>query len=109
MIRRPPRSTLFPYTTLFRSGSIEYKESLEKLGPILEHHYANNRHHPEHFKNGIADMDFVDLIEMFCDWKAASMRHNSGNIRKSIELNKKRFKINKQLVKIFENSIKYFD
>src|SRR3712207_8708469 len=23
MIRRPPRSTLFPYTTLFRSGSYE--------------------------------------------------------------------------------------
>src|SRR5256885_12868311 len=23
MIRRPPRSTLFPYTTLFRSGSTE--------------------------------------------------------------------------------------
>src|SRR3989449_3325346 len=23
MIRRPPRSTLFPYTTLFRSGPIE--------------------------------------------------------------------------------------
>src|SRR2546422_7738694 len=26
MIRRPPRSTLFPYTTLFRSPSIEVKE-----------------------------------------------------------------------------------
>src|SRR3712207_8387100 len=24
MIRRPPRSTLFPYTTLFRSGTIRY-------------------------------------------------------------------------------------
>src|SRR3712207_6887135 len=24
MIRRPPRSTLFPYTTLFRSGRIEF-------------------------------------------------------------------------------------
>src|SRR2546430_10663992 len=23
MIRRPPRSTLFPYTTLFRSGTVE--------------------------------------------------------------------------------------
>src|SRR2546422_7872231 len=23
MIRRPPRSTLFPYTTLFRSGDVE--------------------------------------------------------------------------------------
>src|SRR5437667_6684566 len=26
MIRRPPRSTLFPYTTLFRSGSHRYRE-----------------------------------------------------------------------------------
>src|SRR5688572_32093251 len=25
MIRRPPRSTLFPYTTLFRSGSVLYR------------------------------------------------------------------------------------
>src|SRR3712207_7374076 len=24
MIRRPPRSTLFPYTTLFRSDAVEY-------------------------------------------------------------------------------------
>src|SRR2546430_4178692 len=24
MIRRPPRSTLFPYTTLFRSGTFSY-------------------------------------------------------------------------------------
>src|SRR3712207_8613503 len=30
MIRRPPRSTLFPYTTLFRSGS----ESLQ--APLVE-------------------------------------------------------------------------
>ena len=27
MIRRPPRSTLFPYTTLFRSGAIRYEET----------------------------------------------------------------------------------
>src|SRR2546427_3121177 len=26
MIRRPPRSTLFPYTTLFRSGGLEEAE-----------------------------------------------------------------------------------
>src|SRR5258708_31219111 len=30
MIRRPPRSTLFPYTTLFRSETLG-----EKLGPLL--------------------------------------------------------------------------
>src|SRR5256885_2419194 len=30
MIRRPPRSTLFPYTTLFRSGPEEYLFGEEK-------------------------------------------------------------------------------
>src|SRR5574344_3022671 len=29
MIRRPPRSTLFPYTTLFRSPNISYKAALD--------------------------------------------------------------------------------
>src|SRR5256885_5691937 len=28
MIRRPPRSTLFPYTTLFRSGNRFFKKSV---------------------------------------------------------------------------------
>src|SRR3712207_7948485 len=27
MIRRPPRSTLFPYTTLFRSGDRAYRDA----------------------------------------------------------------------------------
>src|SRR3712207_7226034 len=33
MIRRPPRSTLFPYTTLFRSA-----EHLEQLEPLEDVH-----------------------------------------------------------------------
>src|SRR3712207_8069355 len=32
MIRRPPRSTLFPYTTLFRSVATEYATALERRG-----------------------------------------------------------------------------
>src|SRR5438552_5687733 len=31
MIRRPPRSTLFPYTTLFRSSLCAVPDRLEKL------------------------------------------------------------------------------
>src|SRR5947209_17023643 len=31
MIRRPPRSTLFPYTTLFRS----FKDEVRKVGEVL--------------------------------------------------------------------------
>src|SRR3712207_7164020 len=33
MIRRPPRSTLFPYTTLFRSGAVH---SVDELSLIIE-------------------------------------------------------------------------
>src|SRR2546426_7858681 len=35
MIRRPPRSTLFPYTTLFRSRASEYVR--QHKGPALVH------------------------------------------------------------------------
>src|SRR6266705_6936673 len=35
MIRRPPRSTLFPYTTLFRSRSPSVAVSVAKDGRIL--------------------------------------------------------------------------
>src|SRR3712207_7286546 len=35
MIRRPPRSTLFPYTTLFRSGHVEVGRDLA-LGEAVE-------------------------------------------------------------------------
>src|SRR2546425_12423378 len=36
MIRRPPRSTLFPYTTLFRSGEEEGRE-LGSLSEVPSH------------------------------------------------------------------------
>src|SRR2546427_9634121 len=36
MIRRPPRSTLFPYTTLFRSARLESSES-DGLSRFREH------------------------------------------------------------------------
>ena len=85
-------------------GSDEYKQFLGNMKPALDHHYANNRHHPEHFKNGVDEMNLIDMVEMLCDWKAASERHNDGNIRKSIENNANRFNMSPQLVKIFENT-----
>ena len=85
-------------------GSDEYKQSLVELGKTLEHHYAQNKHHPEHFSHGIEDMNLVDLLEMFCDWCAATMRHEDGNIIESIKINKKRFKYDEILAKIFTNT-----
>ncbi len=89
--------------------SPEYKGFLEGLKPALDHHYANNRHHPEHFPNGIRGMDLVDLFEMICDWKAASLRQRDGNILKSLELNRDKFSYSKELQQIFENTVEYFE
>lgn len=87
-------------------NSDEYKQQLKEMQVALDHHYAKNRHHPEHHKNGIDDMNLIDMLEMFCDWKAASERHNTGNILKSIEKNADRFSMSPQLVRIFENTAK---
>ena len=67
-------------------GSEEYNGFLDKLKPALDHHYASNRHHPQHFVNGINDMTLIDIIEMFCDWKASTLRQNDGNLLKSIAM-----------------------
>ena len=90
-------------------GSETYKEFLEQLKPALEHHYASNKHHPEHYKNGVNDMNLVDILEMLVDWKSATLRHNDGNLRKSIEINSKRFGIDSQLTKILENTASLLD
>jgi len=85
-------------------GSSEYEGFRKAMGPALQHHYANNSHHPEHWANGVNDMSLLDIMEMLCDWKAASERHNDGNIRKSIKINADRFGLSPQLVLILENT-----
>jgi hypothetical protein len=47
----------------------------------------------------------MDLMEMVADWKAASERHNDGNIMKSIEHNTGRFDIAPQLAQILKNTV----
>src|SRR3712207_7083153 len=39
MIRRPPRSTLFPYTTLFRSGAVVHRELAPRIAGSLDEDY----------------------------------------------------------------------
>jgi hypothetical protein len=90
-------------------NSNEYKKFLEDMKPALDHHYANNSHHPEHFKNGIDDMSLIDLLELLADWKGSTLRNKNGNIRKSLEINKERFKISDQLYNILNNTINFIE
>lgn len=90
-------------------GSDEYKQFLKEMKPALDHHYANNAHHPEHYPNGIKDMTLIDLMEMICDWKASTLRHNDGNILISIDKNQERFGYSQELAQIFKNTVKMFE
>ena len=87
-------------------GSEEYKGFLAQMKPALDHHYAANSHHPEHYPNGIDGMSLLDLLEMLCDWKAAGERHANGSIGRSLEVNQDRFKIGDQLYAILWNTIR---
>jgi hypothetical protein len=100
-------------------GSDEYTSYLVAMKPALDHHYKANSHHPEFYARefgeihpqlvangeGIRGMSLLDLIEMLCDWKAATLRHNDGDILRSIEINQKRFGYSDEM-KILLNSVR---
>jgi hypothetical protein len=86
--------------------SKEYKEALKEMKEIcLDHHYAVNTHHPEHFNNGINDMDLIDIMEMLCDWLAAMKRSKYGTLKENMVKNKNKFNIDDQLYNILMNTI----
>lgn len=89
-------------------GSDEYKGFLEAMGEGLQHHYATNRHHPEHFENGVEGMTLVDLIEMLADWKAATERHANGDLATSLAIQQGRFGLSNQLYGILRNTAEHF-
>ena len=107
----PEKSTFDEVTPLLKGmtyGSDEYKASLATMQNALDHHYAQNRHHPEHFEDGINGMTLVDLVEMFCDWCAATERHNDGDIGKSIAHNRQRFGYGEVMARIMSNTAKEY-
>lgn len=90
-------------------GTEEYHESCKRLKPALDHHYKNNRHHPQYYENGINGMDLFDIMEMIYDWSASVKRGKEGNIYKSLDINANRFGISKQLKQILNNTIERYD
>jgi len=111
----PERAVFIEWTPKLKAmtyGSDEYKSALKEMGVALQHHYAVNPHHPEfndlngHTIGGdsIAGMHLVDIVEMLCDWKAATLRHADGDMGRSIDVNQNRFDIDGQLTHILRNT-----
>jgi hypothetical protein len=88
-------------------GSVYYQNAVAKIKPATIHHNAHNRHHPEYhnLSGGIIGMTLVDLIEMLCDWMAATERNPGGDIVKSIDISQKKFGFSDELKAILINTV----
>ena len=95
-------------------GSDEYSQSLRDLGPALQHHFEHNDHHPEHHENGVRGMSLMALIEMLCDWRAASERVKQRtddpkkvkSFESSLAYNQDRFGYSDELAEILRNTLR---
>src|SRR5688572_32064613 len=73
MIRRPPRSTLFPYTTLFRSTS-----ALTLLEVLVVPYRAGNRPLAEQYEAVITRSRGIQVVDISRDQlRARSEEHTS--------------------------------
>src|SRR3989454_2272896 len=80
MIRRPPRSTLFPYTTLFRSRRFESPGDLRHfLRCEAAGHHLRRLHAPDQIVENAVDLVVADA--------EVSLGRLPGQDRKSTRLN----------------------
>ena len=104
----PEKSIFSQHTRAFTScqfGTDAYRQHQQLVQEALHHHYRHNRHHPEHHPNGIADMNLYDIVEMFCDWSASSVKNNQGDVVSSILACQKRFGMSDELTSILINTV----
>src|SRR5258707_5855194 len=79
MIRRPPRSTLFPYTTLFRSE----RTTLEIIAPTVE----------EALAQGLEQLGLTaDAVSVEVDRKSTRLNSSHANISYAVFCLKKKKK-----------------
>ncbi len=97
-------------------GSPEYLENMRGMRLAIDHHNEHNRHHPEYFTADepgatslMERMNLIDLVEMLCDWKAATLRHGDGDIYTSISVNQTRFGYSDEVRMILINTAKLLD
>jgi hypothetical protein len=87
-------------------GTDAYKIALDGMGEGIALHYKANRHHPEHYENGVNDMTIIDVVEMLADWMAAAQaRHTYVDLKHAAE----RFGLSDQLVQILANQLREED
>src|SRR2546430_13564413 len=83
MIRRPPRSTLFPYTTLFRSPPVEERASMMEMECAPVRDTAPDLRSEEHTSELQSQSNLVCrlLLEKKNDQPSTTRQHNLSAAR----------------------------
>src|SRR3712207_7117486 len=97
MIRRPPRSTLFPYTTLFRSGGAEQGDGVVAPGGGEPHQLGTRRWFHDRRGVPLGGVAGEDELRLELDRKSTRLNSSHANISYAVFCLKK--KKNTQLVK----------
>src|SRR3712207_7187325 len=88
MIRRPPRSTLFPYTTLFRSDDgISRWTTQRNRDHVAGHEVGNPEAEVEPLRHDVDQSAFGDEINMNLRIAPEELQDQRGEDRKSTRLN----------------------
>src|SRR2546422_5984016 len=93
MIRRPPRSTLFPYTTLFRSALPKVAEAVEQAGltgKIVVTGLSTPNDMKEFVKRGTVKTVVPRLTNSFIDRKSTRLNSSHGYISYAVFCLKKK-------------------
>src|SRR3712207_8781096 len=93
MIRRPPRSTLFPYTTLFRSAWADHAEDPDWVTPVATAHHGVLQHLVER----------QDVLPLRLDRKSTRLNSSHANISYAVFCLKK--KKNKLLLNALQHDM----
>lgn len=90
-------------------GSPEYFDKMKRWDKFFKHHYELNRHHPDHFHDGINGMNLADLCEYIVDIISYFKELHVNEALDTVNKQADRFGLDEQLIQILKNTLmEYF-
>src|SRR2546426_5741796 len=101
MIRRPPRSTLFPYTTLFRSSAVDIgcvsSEAFRQFGDLCTRAAFDRRAVAHHDVFEVKGREFLDRFAMRSEEHTSELQSPCNLVCRLLLEKKKKQKSSTQL------------
>lgn len=93
----------------YKYGTKEYLDKKARWQKFFDHHYAQNRHHPEHFSTGVEGMNLTDICEYLIDISSYYAEMHPEEVFNIINNQADRFGLDEQLTQILKNTLlEYF-